>query len=287
MKYPRVFIKAALILAGALAAAPAAPALVITQWNFSGAAGAGDNSPAPTTGTGTATMLGMTNSYNYTIGATNATIAGVGATASGDVLSSPGVANTSFNEFTWRIRGIKGSGDTGSANNGWNISAPQYSQGAEFDVSTAGYSNISFSFDWYSTNQGVRDLQEQYTLDGTTWNNIGPVLAAVPNDYFGTSSPTNTISFSSIVGASNDPDFGVRLVSAYDPTYTGTGSPSYTSATLTGGLPTQYNNNSGNWRFANITVEGTAVAVPEPGTTAMLTGVVALVAGGIYRRRRS
>ena len=147
-----------------------------------------------------------------------------------------------------------------------------------------GYTDIKVTFDWYCTTQGVRDLQEQYTLDGTTWININPLQVAVPNDFDGTSSPTNTIDLSAISGASNDPNFGIRLVSAYDPTYTGTGAPTYTSATLTAGAPTQYNNNSGNWRFGDVTFAGTSV-VPEPGTDALLAGGLLLSAGWMVRRR--
>ncbi len=283
MHKSRVLFPALLGVACAMVAVPVVHAqTIITQWNFTSAAGAGDNTPAATFGTGSASMLGMTNSFVY-----NGSASGVGSVASGDVLSTAGVANTSFNEFVWRIRGVKGAGDTGSANNGWNLAAAQYTQGVEFDVSTLGFQNISVGFDWYSTNQGVRTLQEQYTLNGSTWTNINSPLQAVPNDYFGTSSPTNTINFSSISGANNDPSFGIRLVSAFDPSYSGAGSPTYTSATLTAGNPVVYNNNSGNWRFGNITFDGTAVAVPEPGTTGIFTSVFALLVGFYAAVRRS
>jgi hypothetical protein len=69
-------------------------------------------------------------------------------------------------------------------------------------------------------------------------------------------------------------------VSAYDPTYTGAGAPTYTSATLTGGLPVQYNNDSGNWRFGDITFSGTAV--PEPASAS----IFAIGALGLALRRR-
>jgi len=285
MKMPRVLFSVLLASVCAIGFAPVARAqAIITQWNFTSAAGAGDNSPAPTFGAGTASMLGMTNSYTYTNATGNLAAEGVGAVASGDVLSTSGVANTSETEFLWRVRGIKGSGDTGSANNGWNLSAPEYSQGAEFDVSTVGKQNINVSFDWYSTTQGVRTLQEQYTLNGSSWINIGSPLEAVSNDYFATSSPTTSINFSSISGANNDASFGIRLVSAFDPG--ATGGLTYTAASSTNGNLTTYNNNSGNWRFGNITFEGSAIAVPEPGTTGMFTGVVALLAGWLAATRK-
>ncbi len=91
----------------------------------------------------------MDNTYTY---------AGTTATNSvtmDDVTSSPGVANPNFVENTWRIRGAYAptgtapnvGSPTNSKNvNGWNLSAPQYTQGAEFDVSTAGFSNLKFNF---------------------------------------------------------------------------------------------------------------------------------------------
>jgi len=275
-----------------LSALMQAKAQIITQWNFTSTASAPDNSPTPTTGSGTAVSLGMTNTYTY------AGTALTNSVTSDDILSSPGVANPSFVEDTWRIRGAYVENGTAPNNvastkanaganvNGWNLSAPQYSQGAEFDVSTVGFSNISVSFDWYSTNQGIRDLQEQYTLNGTTWININPLQIAVPNDFDSASNPTNTIKLSGVSGASNDANFGIRLVSAYDPTFTSTGSPTYTSASLgAGNVPVQYNNNSGNWRFGDITFSGTQ-SVPEPSTYAlMLAGFAMLMAISKFRRR--
>jgi hypothetical protein len=285
MPHSRAILSALLASVCAIRTVPAAHAqTVITQWNFTAPVSAPDNSPAPTFGNGTATMLGMTNSYTYTNATGNLATEGVGSVASGDILSTPGVANTSEVEDLWRIRGAKGTGDTGSANNGWNLSAPEYSQGVEFDVSTLGFQNISVSFDWYSTTQGVRTLQEQYTLNGSTWLNINAPLEAVSNDYFGTTSPTNTINFSSITGANDDAEFGIRLVSAYDPAF---GNTTYSSAASSNTTQTIYNNNSGNWRFGNITVAGSAISVPEPATSALFTGAFALLLGffAAYRRK--
>jgi len=78
------------------------------------------------------------------------------------------------------------------------------------------------------------------------------------------------------------PNFGVRLVSAFDST--GHVANDYAGATLTAGQTTIYNNSSGNWRFDNLTFSGTAVAAPEPGSIA-LVGIGA--AGLLARRRRT
>jgi hypothetical protein len=269
---------------GASLAAIAAPVLadsptVITQWSFPNTASL-TNSPPPSTGSGTASALGMTNNYTYT-GAKGGSV--TGAVNTDDILSSPSAAVAAFSEGTWRIRGQ-------NPGNGWNLSAPQYSQGAEFDVSTVGFKNVMASFDWFSTNQGVRNLQEQYTIDGSNWININPLLAAVPNDFNqaatinGSTMKPNVIDLSSIAGAGNNPNFGIRLVSAFDPNYTGPGAPTYSGATLNAdGSSAIYNNNSGNWRFDNITISGTAIPAPEPATGLFF----AAVSLGLLLRRRS
>ena len=114
------------------------------------------------------------------------------------------------------------------------------------------------SFDWESTAQGIRDLQEQYNLNTNNaggWTNINSLLVNNNAAFL----PGNTIDLSSISDANNDPSFGIRLVSAYDPTYTGTGAPTYTASTLVSGSPVQYNNSSGNWGFDNIQISGTQI----------------------------
>jgi hypothetical protein len=196
----------------------------------------------------------MTNNYTYTQAAPN-----VGATDTDDIVvtggSSDQISPVGVNNG-WRVRGQ-------NPGNGWNLAAPQYSQGVEFDVDTTGQRHIVFQFDWFCTTQGVRDLQVQYTADGATWSNAGPLQVATANAY------TNqiTINFAAlgITSVENNPSFGVRLVSAYDPAYTGPGAPTYTSATLSSGyppVPVVYNNNSGNWRFDEVKV----LSLPTRGT---------------------
>jgi hypothetical protein len=259
-----------------------ASADAITQWNFGTVTAAPDNSPAPNVGSGVATVLGMTNndtfSSNNTITGTGTftpgTIIATGSAASADILSTAGDPNGFAN--AWRVRGpatdnvnVPGTG------NGWALQAPQYTQGAQFSVSTVGYTSISFHFDWFTTTQGVLNMQEQYTLDGTNWINIKPLLTAVSNGW----AAPQTIDFLGIAGAANDPNFGVRLVSAYDPNL----SPlNYGSAD--GGQNGVYNNNSGNWRFADVGFSGTVQAVPEP--SSLLLGVLGLgLIVGCARRR--
>ena len=231
-----------------------ASAAVITGWSFTATQAAPYNSPPATTGTGTATMLGMTNSYN---GGLNV--------ASGDIVASSGVIAPPITEDTWRIRG--------AGANGWAThaaGAAQYTQGIELDTSTVGFQNIGFSFDWYATTSGIRDLQVQYntnTANPAGWTNVGGTsptgtYLAVANDFYATSSPNIQLDLSSIAGANNDATFGIRLVSAYDST--GNVPSDYASATLLSGKTQIYNNSSGNWRFDNLAFSGTPVTTPEP-----------------------
>jgi hypothetical protein len=279
----------ALLISLSTLAGTSVHAATITDWNFGTVvATSPDNTPAPTQGTGTALSLGMTNSYTYTkIGVTS----GVGAVTLDDVTndSPSGTMNGSTlgNGNVWRIRGAAGTGTTGTTNNGWNNAADQYSQGAQFNASTVGYNGISLSFNWAATTQGIANMQVQYTTDGTSWTNIGSVLSAtIDNNATGTTGSgfqTDTIDLSGISGASNDSSFGVRLVSAYNPTL-GT---QYASATsVLTGAPVQYNNNSGNWRIADVQVDGTVSPVPLPASAWMLLSAVGGF-GALVRRRKA
>ena len=252
----------------------------ITQWNFAGTPavintqnGSTGNTVnqfavgvEPTTGSGSIYTLGMYNAYNG------------GNSASDDVISTPGTAEPTFSENTLRVRG--------TTHNGWAThaaGAAQYTQGLEVDSSTAGSTSVSFSFDWYSTTQGIRDLQVQYNTNvnnaagwtnfvapgGTGSNGISTsgTFLATANDYWNATSTNGadpiTVTFGSY--ANNDPNFGVRLVSAYDST--GNVPNDYASAALSGGNTVIYNNSSGNWRFDNLTFSAGAAA----STTSALT----------------
>lgn len=259
-------------------------ASIITQWTFENNPIAVNNNPTPSTGSGSASSIGM-NIYPTP---------NVGVTTDDVLQGSAGDTGTNGNadlSQIWRVRAQAGAN---GAANGWSSLAPIGTQGAVFDASTVGYDAINISFDWYATNQGEANLQLEYTTDGTTWQNV-PItlsaadigLAAMTN-----SSSLNTVhgSYVSILGggqdwfpnltatisdpnAANDSNFGIELVNAS----TGVDNISASGTPL--------NNNSGNWRFDNVTISGTAItaAVPEPATFALFgTALVALLAG---RRR--
>jgi hypothetical protein len=246
---------------------------VIAGWNFNSLTGT-QLTPAPSTGSGSAHSLGMTNGYTYTMSAPN--VGSVdGSNVTKTTLSSDpsGTATHNIgpnNNEAWRIVGAATNSAPG---NGWNLAAPPCTQGAEFDVNTTGYHYIVFQYDWYTTNQGVRDLQALYTTDGSTWTPVGPIQVSGGGSSFNNQITINFHALG-ITSVENNPNFGVRLVSVYDPAYTGTPAYSipqggnvcssgatgtYTAASLgTNNQPVVYNNNSGNWRFDEVNVLGTA-----------------------------
>ena len=213
----------------------------------------------------------MNNSYSFPVPAPTGTL--TGSVANADITSTAGSTdpNSDFNSNSWRVRGpactkAASSCGTGPVGNGWNTAAPQYSQGVEFDVPTTGQYRVVFQYDWYVTAQGFRDLQAQYNTNISNpngWTNVGP-LQVTPDGGGFVNQITLDFTALGITGVDNNPNFGVRLVGAYDPTYTGAGAPTYTGASLTSGQPAVYNNNSGNWRFDEINFFGNT----SPGTTA-------------------
>jgi hypothetical protein len=221
-----------------------------------------NNSPAPEFGTGTAIVLGMDNSYSFPVGGSTGTL--IGSVADADITTTEGSTdpNSDFTSNSWRVRGPactkKNSSCGTGVGNGWNTAAPEYSQGAEFDVPTTGQYHVVFQYDWYVTAQGFRDLQAQYNtniMNPTGWTNAGP-LQVTPDGGGFVNQITVDFTALGITGVDNNPNFGVRLVGAYDPSYTGAGAPTYTGATLANGQPTVYNNNSGNWRFDEVNFFG-------------------------------
>ena len=201
----------------------------ITQWNFASGTAAPNNAEngttgntvnqfatgvEPTTGSGSLYTLGMWNSYNG------------GNSASDDITNTAGTADSGFSEYLLRVRGAQ----TPTGHNGWAThaaGAAEYTQGVEADASTAGFTNITFSFDWYSTTQGIRDLQVQYNTNvgnaggwtnfvepgGTGSNGISTsgTFLATSNDYWNATGTNGadpiTVTFGSY--ANNDPNFGV------------------------------------------------------------------------------
>ena len=308
---------------------------VITGWNFDNDSNTSttfstipgspsfkiNNSPAPSTNnvttsnTPSASALGMTNNYTYsTSPATTGSVNGDDVTPtslSSDpllVVANNSQANNNIapnDNNAWRIRGVglpsKGTVGTLNTGNGWNNAAPPCTQGAQFMVDTTGYHYIVLQFDWYTTNQGVRDLQVLYTTNGgTTWTPVGPIQVSGGGSTFNNQITINFHALG-ITTVENNAGFGVQLVSVYDPDYQGTPAYSipaggnvcsstatgtYTAAALgTNNQPVVYNNNSGNWRFDEVNFLGTAnntnplTSDPVVNTTGLVNpdGILAVV----------
>ena len=214
----------------------------------------------------------------------------IGVTTDDVLLGSAGDTGANGDADTGQIWRVRAQAGANVAANGWSSLPPIGTQGTVFDASTVGYNGINISFDWYATNQGEANLQLEYTPDGTTWHNAPITLSAADSGLaaLANSSSANTVqgSYVSITGgagqdwfphltatisdpnAANDPNFGIKMVNA------STGADNIS----TSGTP--LNNNSGNWRFDNVTISGTAItaATPEPATLVLFgTALVALL----------
>jgi hypothetical protein len=236
---------------------------IVANWNFDliGIQAAPYNNPAPTIGSGKAGPLGMINHYTNTDGT-------VGSSNWCDILLQGG-SSTGPNSLCWRDRGgLTGAGVTGS---GWNSAAPIGTQGAEFDVSTAGYTNIICSFDLYFTTQAPDKVCVLYTTDGWVTTNVANSFfyAATPGYIHTNASDPNllngvyfyetfgqgwynnfVVDLSGDPAGADNPLFGIRVVNAA------------TGPQCQNFLGQPYNNQSGNWRFANVTVGGTSGTPP-------------------------
>lgn len=233
----------------------ASKADVIAAWTFENNTIGMNNNPAPSTGAGTATSIGMDKYPTPNVGVTTDDVL---AGSSGDT------GTNGFSNLTqiWRVRAQAGSA---GAANGWSSTAPIGSQGVSFAASTAGYTNITVSFDWYATNQGEANLQLQYTTDGTTWRNVAlrPTGAVSGLSFLTNTTSPNTVkgAYVSINGggqawfpgltatitdpaAANNPKFAIQIVNAS------------TGADCVSASGTPLNNSSGNWRFDNVTISG-------------------------------
>lgn len=219
-----------------LAIAAVSPAVTITQWdfNFGNDANTSTGTTNPSIGTGTASLLG-----------------GITATfASGDATggsSDPNVGDDSaWNTTSYPAQGV-GSGTAG----------------VSFLTSTAGFSAINVSFDLRHSNTSSRFVSLDYTLDGgATWSAFQTYEATSGGDFWYN---MRSADLSGVAGASNNSNFGVRMVSVFAPT------GGYTASTATSTYA-----GTGTLRYDMVTVTGTAV--PEPASMAALgLGVVALI----------
>ena len=125
-----------------LITAGSAQAAVIANWNYAGTTSKQVSlGQAANVGSGTSASLGMTNSYTYSNGE------GPGSVDGSNFTSVTGAATptpSGITESTWKIVGNSNATNAGAGKaDGWNNAAPNYTQGAQFNASTSGFSNIT------------------------------------------------------------------------------------------------------------------------------------------------
>jgi Protein of unknown function (DUF1533) len=224
----------------------------ITAWTFDNVAVGFNTNPPASTGVGSAAALGMGN--NYPTPGTSTNVSDVQINAGGSVSGAAG-------QNTWRVRGGK---NTATAANGWSSAAPIGTQGVQFKVSTTGYYGIRLTCDVNESAQGERNLQFQYTIDGTNWINATNITLGTLGTLATNTSSANTVTgvyyklasgfdnaitvdFSQIPEVNNNTNFAVRMVNAS------------TGVDCVNAAGTALNNSSGNWNFDNVIIKGTAV----------------------------
>lgn len=234
-----------LAVATALLAATAAQAVVITQWNFNSTPG--DNSTAtgnltPNIGAGTASLVGGTT----------------GTFATGAGSTDPAATDDSGRQTT--AYAAQGADDK--------------TRGAQFTVDTTGFNNVVLSWDQRFSNTSSKHGVVQYTVNGVNYLDTPTsslYLTAAGDTWL------NNLSydFSAVAGASDNPLFGLRMVSTFRPS-----TSAYDPAN-----PVSTYGSAGTWRFDMVTINGTAIPpIPEPGIYALLLAGLGVV-GFVARRR--
>jgi hypothetical protein len=213
---------------------------------------------------GKALSLGFNNNYVY------AGNNGTGSVDASDIPNNQGTSSSGPSGVNiWRVRGAIPA--TGVAGIGWNSQAPIGTQGAQFDVNTTGYSNIVCSFDVSFSGAAEAKLCVLYTTDGWAHTNVANSLfyGTTPSYILTNSTSSKTVSgtyffetagqnfynnicvdFTGNHNVENNPLFGFKVVNAA------------TDTDCVNNGNTAYNNSSGNWRYDNVTIGGTAGTPP-------------------------
>lgn len=167
------------------------------------------------------------------------------------------------------------SGFAGSGTFAWNTTTyaaqgtGDRTRGVEFLTSTAGYENITLTWNERHSNTSANTVAVQVTTDGINWTEVQVFTFTPAASGTGDTWYQRSVSLSASVADSTG--FGFRVLAAFDPT-----AGQYLASRSTSTYAT-----SSTIRFDDVTVSGDAI-VPAPGAVALL-GVAGLVGG---RRRR-
>jgi hypothetical protein len=147
-----------------------------------------------------------------------------------------------------------------SSNWGWNTSGypPQgtanKTAGAQFNVSTVGYTNIFITWQERHSSTASRYVRFQYSLNGTDFVDGNSYLVPADSVFV-----QFTANLSEVAGAADNPNFAFRIVSEWGSTATGSGADVYLP-TYSG---TSYSS-AGTIRFDMVNVFGDPLVPPCP-----------------------
>lgn len=152
------------------------------------------------------------------------------------------------------------------------------SRGVQYMINTSGYTDLVLTFAQRNSNTASAWTTLRYTLDGSTWQTATSFL--MPAAQSTTFVNGITYDFSSLVGANDNENFGIQLLTSFAP-----GTSSY----LATGTGASYGT-GGTIRYDNVLFTGNAIPdlpapVPEPHTYALMLAGLATV--GLMARRRS
>lgn len=141
-------------------------------------------------------------------------------------------------------------------------------RGVQFLASTAGYENITITWNERHSNTSANTVSVQVTTDGTNWSEVQLFTFTPAASGTGDTWYSRSVTLSSAVA--NSAAFGFRVLAAFDPT----------AGTYLASRSTSTYGTSSTLRFDDVTISGDLI--PAPGAVALL-GVAGLIGS---RRRR-
>ena len=227
----------------------------VASWTYGTIGGGNINIPTANTGTGTSSVIG-TQSTPQQLQGMNPAGTGCGA-ADGGATDCWHFANFEPGTLT-------------------------ETNGVQYNASTVGYSNITFTWDQRMSNTAPNTVRLQYTTNGVAWTNFS-MTTLNTTICSGSSITTNgcfktdigdeyrriSVNLSAISALNNNANFGIRLLAAFDPA-AGQFRQS-TNQTLVA-------TNTGTWRFDNVKVAG-ALGVGPTNTVISPSATVTICPG--------